>query len=236
MTVLQQDEHTRKKAGWFADLSVEFVISFLLLLVAVAVFALAVNIVFIHKDSALDEAAFAFAGKFVSPGFTRFMVGVSFLGKHTFLIPANLLLLGYCFWKKYNYTSTRIAALSLSSLAIKLVVKGLFHRPRPAIPLLEQVPGFSFPSGHALFGITFYGLLIVLAYRKMQHKAAKTIVITLLAILIVLICFSRIYLRVHYISDVMAGIALGFIWLTVSLWFLDRRDRRRFQRAGRKVN
>ncbi len=202
-------------------------ISFALLLLAVAVFALAVNIVFIHKNSSLDEAAFAFASKLVSPGFTQFMVIISFLGKHTFLIPANLLLLAYCVFKKDSYTTTRIAALSLSSLAIKLVVKGLFHRPRPEIPLLHQVPGFSFPSGHALFGITFYGLLIVLAYRKMKNKAGKIAVISVLAVLIVLICFSRIYLRVHYISDVMAGVALGFIWLTVSLWYLDRRDRRK---------
>jgi membrane-associated phospholipid phosphatase len=216
----------KKDNRWLKVLTLEFIIITLLLLTAIFIFALAVDIVFIKKTTAFDENIFSYVGQHVTPGRTRFMLFITFLGNHKFLIPANLLLLMYYIFKKNRWLSIRVVALALSSLFIKLLLKLLFHRDRPAIPLLHKVDGFSFPSGHALIGVAFYGLLIYIAWNEVKNKLWRIIIVSSLIFLILLISFSRIYLRVHYTSDVMAGLAMGFIWLTVSLWVIGKFEKK----------
>ena len=102
------------------------------------------------------------------------------------------------------------------------MLKTLFNRPRPLIPLMEPATGLSFPSGHAMMSATFFGLLIYFIYRKQLHPTIKIISITLLVVLIVSIGISRIYLKVHYASDVIAGFCMGIIWLTIAIKVLNR--------------
>jgi undecaprenyl-diphosphatase len=113
-------------------------------------------------------------------------------------------------------------------------LKQFFNRPRPLTPLLEPVNGLSFPSGHALMSVTFYGLLIVLVWENTAARFKKWIVTILLLLLISLIGFSRVYLRLHYFSDVIAGFAAGMIWLTLSIWtisWIERFSRRKIDPA-----
>jgi undecaprenyl-diphosphatase len=105
------------------------------------------------------------------------------------------------------------------------LLKAIFNRPRPLLPLLEPVKGLSFPSGHAMMSVSFYGLLIVLAWETIVNRTARWLVTVLLLLLILLIGFSRIYLRLHYFSDVIAGYAAGVIWLTLSIWAVRRIER-----------
>src|SRR5678810_1097061 len=88
---------------------------------------------------------------------------------------------------------------------------------RPDIPVIEKVGGYSFPSGHALIGVVFYGLVIFVIWHEVKQKWLKIALTIFFVLFILLISFSRIYLRVHYASDVIAGIAVGFIWLVLSL-------------------
>jgi undecaprenyl-diphosphatase len=161
------------------------------------------------------------------------MTAITFLGKHEFLIPANLVLIAYfLFIRRHRWYSIKVPAIALSSLALMYVLKNLFGRERPLVPLLEQARGLSFPSGHALMSVTFYGLLAYIAYKSVKNKAAKWTLVIFLLVLIHLIGFTRIYLRVHYFSDVLAGFATGFIWLAFSIWMLNRLEK--FSR--RKLN
>jgi len=153
----------------------------------------------------------------------RLMLGVTFLGKHQFLIPANLLLIFYfLFVHKRTWFSIRVASVALSSLVLMFTLKRLFHRKRPLIPLLEPARGLSFPSGHAMMSVTFYGLLIYIISNTIKNKPLKRTLISSLIVLIAAIGFSRVYLRVHYASDVMAGYIVGLLWLLVALDILYR--------------
>jgi len=105
------------------------------------------------------------------------------------------------------------------------VLKNLFGRPRPENPLLRTVSGLSFPSGHALISVAFYGLLIYLLWHNISNKILRGFLIILLLILILMIGVSRIYLRVHYASDVLAGFAMGLIWLVLSIWTVRKIER-----------
>lgn len=216
---------------WLELISAEFLIIFLLLFASMAVFAYAVNMVFIKRTTTFDEDIFAFVSQHVNTMRTQIMVFISFLGKHTFLVPANLVLLAfYLLIRKNRRISVRISALALSSLALMFSMKFFFQRARPDIPLLEKVSGFSFPSGHALMSVAFYGLLIYIVWKEIKHPWLRAILISLLFLLIALIGFSRIYLRVHYASDVIAGFAVGFGWLLLSLWLISRIEKKRFAR------
>ena len=151
------------------------------------------------------------------------MLFITFLGKHQFLIPANLILIFFFLLvKKQNWFSIRVITIAISSLVLMLLLKQLFRRKRPLSPLLKAAKGLSFPSGHAMSAVTFYGLLIYLVYKYIQGAIPKYVLIGFLALFILLIGISRIYLRVHYTSDVLAGFAMGIIWLVVSLWVMGK--------------
>ena len=95
--------------------------------------------------------------------------------------------------------------------------------------------GFSFPSGHALISMVFYGLFIHMTWHEVKIKWLRYLLIVVLSILILLIAFSRVYLRVHYASDVIAGIAVGFIWLVLSLNIIQRIEKRYVARRALKA-
>lgn len=192
------------------------------LMIALIICTWAAYLVFIQQNTQFDEAAFTAISPYTNPGLTNIIVFISFLGKHTFLIPANIVLLFFFLYRKETRLAIRLVTIALTSLSLKLLLKGLFNRPRPGNPLLEHVSGLSFPSGHAMLGVTFYGFIILILLHEVKNVWWRNIIIGFFILLILLIAFSRVYLRVHYVSDVITGLAVGFIWLTLSLYIIEK--------------
>lgn len=217
---MKKDKQTEKNKYWLSIFTTEFFLV-LLLLICLVVFAYAAKLVFIEKKTGFDDAVFSFLHPYITDERTGFMAFISFLGKHTLLIPLNLLLIAFFLYRKKKWIAIRIAALALSSLLIKFALKLSFQRERPSIPVIEKVNGFSFPSGHALIGVVCYGLIIWVIWTEVKQKWLRVSLTIILVLLIILIAFSRIYLRVHYASDVIAGLAVGIIWLILSLRIMN---------------
>ena len=95
------------------------------------------------------------------------------------------------------------------------LLKRILHRPRPTEYRIIQETGYSFPSGHSMISMAFYGYLIYLIYKHVKNKYIKWISISLLSILICLIGISRIYLGVHYTSDVLGGFLISISYLVI---------------------
>ncbi len=95
------------------------------------------------------------------------------------------------------------------------LLKRILRRPRPTEFRIVEETGYSFPSGHSMVSMAFYGYLIYLIYRYIKNKYIKWSLIVLLSILICLIGISRIYLGVHYTSDVLGGFLLSISYLVV---------------------
>ncbi len=95
------------------------------------------------------------------------------------------------------------------------LLKRILQRPRPTEYRIIQETGYSFPSGHSMISMAFYGYLIYLIYKYVKNKYIKWISISLLSILICLIGISRIYLGVHYTSDVLGGFLISISYLVI---------------------
>lgn len=106
--------------------------------------------------------------------------------------------------------------VTILSTILNNVIKFIFRRPRPTlmgslVPVFEST--YSFPSGHAMATTTFYGYLIYMLYKSDAKKPLKLAGITLLSLLIFTVCFSRIYIYVHYFSDVITGFMCSLVVL-----------------------
>lgn len=216
----------QKRIASLALLSVELIIVLVLFIAAMIIFSIFAYRVLRWQNHAFDFLVFDKVAVMVNPVTTSFIQGVTFLGNHNFLVPVNLLLIVYFFFiKKHKWYSIKVPVIALGGLLLMTLLKQLFNRPRPLIPLLEPVRGLSFPSGHAMMSVTFYGLLILLVWEYITNRFWKWLLTSLLVILILLIGFSRIYLRLHYFSDVMAGFAAGIIWLSLCVYIIGRMER-----------
>lgn len=140
---------------------------------------------------------------------TNIMKTITFLGSATGIIIITILLLITIKNKKIK--NLIILNLIISTI-LNQILKYAIQRPRPNNPLIQEI-GFSFPSGHSMVSLAFYGLLTYLILKS--NKKHKKILSILLIILIILIGLSRIYLQVHYPTDVLGGFLIAISYLTI---------------------
>jgi len=228
---------TRKILASFLLLTSEALLSLSLFIIAVVVFFVVAKYVFWDQKAEFDQQAFRFFESFISDSNSNLMAFFTIFGNYQFLITANLLVIFYfLFIRRHRWYSIKIPAVALGSVSIMFLLKLWFSRPRPLTPLLGPALGYSFPSGHAMSSVTFFGLLIYFIWKKAElNLLLRYVIISLLIILICIIGISRIYLRVHYASDVIAGFCVGVIWLVISINLLDRIERRNKNRLRQLV-
>lgn len=193
---------------------------------ALVLFVYLVRRVFILKDNAFDQTVYDFLEQYVSEPMNNFMLFFTYLGTHYFLIPANLVLVAYfLFIRKHRWHSLKIGVIALSSVLLMFLLKSFFARTRPLEPLLMAANGLSFPSGHALNAVTFYGLMGYITWHTVKNPWIRGIMFSMFVFIVLMIGLSRIYLHVHYTSDVVAGYCMGVLWLYISLRLLRRLEK-----------
>lgn len=109
-----------------------------------------------------------------------------------------------------------------TATGLNLILKSILQRPRPTEFKIINETGYSFPSGHSMISMAFYGFLIYLIYKNVKNKYLKWTSIILLSVLIMLIGFSRIYLGVHYVSDVLSGFLFSIAYLIVYVEIMNK--------------
>jgi len=208
--------------------SIRIIITAILVFASLYLFGFITHQVLSEKEETADIIVSNFVNHhFVSEGATEIMKVVTYFASKQFLIIAFLTLALWCvIFKKDKRLAIETMTIGLTGYLINAALKEMFQRVRPADPLLDPLRNFSYPSGHASSGIIFYGLLAYLIWQSDLSVLAKYISSILLIGFALLIGFSRIYLGMHYASDVAAGFCLGFSWLIISLWVVSRLRRR----------
>lgn len=153
------------------------------------------------------------------------MVGVSAIG----FSPWSYLLVSVVaalFWRAGYRTEAGFALAAAGSALLTVAIKSVVGRPRPDADLVAVIAGaggHSFPSGHTLFYVTFFGFLGYLAYAQLKPGRLRTAVLWIAGILIVLVGPSRIWMGQHWASDVLASYALGLSYLVLLVQTYGRR-------------
>ncbi len=168
----------------------------------------------VYKESIMnfDNFYYEHISKLISDQMTFFVKMITNLGSAFSLVSLTILILLIPKEKKYGI----LVGINLITIfVINTILKFIFARPRPLdINLIEEL-GYSFPSAHAMISTAFYGFIIYLIWQTKISKRRKWISSILLSILIVLIGITRIYLGVHYASDVFAGMLISISYLVL---------------------
>lgn len=208
---------------YFQKLPLRFLTLLILFAAAIFFFVYIMDEVLWEKEDAADNRVFVYlTAHVISPGLTGFMKGVTYCASATFLkIAYGVLVVLYLVRKDWK-RSLEIAVIGIGGFVVNYIMKISFHRLRPPDPLIEKLENFSFPSGHATSAFIFYGLLTYLVWKTELPKLYKYILGTLFILFSLLIGFSRVYLRVHFPSDVLAGFCIGFAWLALTVWLFEK--------------
>jgi len=203
----------------------EFAITLLIGLLGVVGFLALGREVFDQDAATFDAAAFRWARDLLGPR-QQWVETVTFFASRNFITVAGcLLIVWFLRRQRHRWYSLLVPVVALGSITLNLVLKQVYHRPRPLLPLVSA-SGLSFPSGHAMISASFYGLLIYLVQTHVQRPWLRWLLMASLVVLILLIGLTRIYLRVHYATDVLAGFTAGLVWLLVAIPVLKQVENR----------
>lgn len=149
--------------------------------------------------------------------------GIIIIGPGTLIIVACLLL------KKDIHTAASLSIAVTGGIILNNLLKLFFQRPRPiSETTLVEISGWSFPSGHSMNSIIFYGMLVYLLTKSLVSWRLRIFMLIVIFSIIFIIGISRIYLQVHYLSDVLAGFSCGLFWLSVCITGLEMDKKRRW--------
>jgi undecaprenyl-diphosphatase len=181
---------------------------------ALVVFAWLADQVFHGATIQFDAAVRNGIHSFASPALTWFFRFVTEFGSEKFLVPFGAFVVWRLAAAGRRHAAMLFAVAAAGAEALDFLLKLLFHRARPQVFFGLTAPGtYSFPSGHSMLSACFFGVLAALTTMRMASYARKLSVWAAAAIATLLIGLSRVYLGVHYPSDVLAGYAAAVIWV-----------------------
>ncbi len=165
----------------------------------------------------IDTVVMSFMKSIESPFLTSFTKVLSDLTEPLVLLAVSIVLGAYLYFRKSKKEGMFFAVVMVIASVLVKVLKEIFHKARPIDSLISET-SYSFPSGHAMISIIFFGLVVFLFMKR--KKNLLKICASILAVL--LIYFSRLYLRVHWFSDVVFGFLIGGIILILAIFFYKK--------------
>ena len=187
--------------------------------ICVVLFLMFAKKVFNSEIISIDTIGYSFVNKYIiKTNITPIIKYITWFGSATCLILITLL--------SFILKNKKISICILSNLTIitmlNQIFKFIFVRPRPTEFRIITETGYSFPSGHSMTSMAFYGFIIYLIYNKVKNKYIKWLLIIFLSLLIISIGISRIYLGVHYTSDVLGGFLISISYLILYIKYTNK--------------
>lgn len=195
----------------------------IILVLGLLLFFYLVRLINANTISVLDNYIYNIIKGFISPKMTPIVKFITEFGNYTVMIPVIILFYLFNKDKSFNrYFTINLVAIFTSNF----IVKNIIRRDRPIDINLIIENGFSFPSGHSMVSFAFYGFIIYYVYCSHLSKLGKTIIISILTLLVLMIGLSRIYLGVHYASDVIGGFVLALVYLIIFIKYIYKKEKK----------
>jgi membrane-associated phospholipid phosphatase len=191
--------------------SLTFIGTFLLLFIKLG------KDVFEKEVFSFDQIITSFIISFRTPELNAFMMSLTNLGSEIVLVPLCFLMIIYLY-RKRKKDALIFGFIVLVGAIVSLILKDFFQRPRPYFPITDVIY-YSFPSGHTMNSVITYTTISYFIWRSTRNLLITFVSFSISFCLILIVGYSRIYLGVHYPSDVLAGYAAGLIWFTTAIMF-----------------
>jgi undecaprenyl-diphosphatase len=187
-----------------------------LALISGLLFVWLAQVVVIEKNDLFDTLAFNYFHQWTTPANTTIALVITRGGSDLFLIAIYLLVLYHLLRNKFKRQAIQLVIIVSASFLWNWLLKHFFHRPRPMLQHLDYVISYSFPSGHTQATFTLCGTLAYLTWKTELPFITKLAVTVILFLYACMIGLSRVYLHVHYLSDVAGGACFALFWLAIS--------------------
>ena len=188
-------------------------------LLSFAIFIVLSILVLTRNDIHIDSTIYGLISKYISNNLTNNVKLLTNLGSALIVISVVIIVLIFYKNKRYGL----FMSINLITITIfQLILKSIFTRSRPIdINLIEET-GYSFPSGHSLTVMAFYGFIIYLIYISKLNKKSKILYISLFSLIIFVVGFSRVYLGVHFFTDVIGAFTFALSYLIIYTQVIKR--------------
>ncbi|WP_096440102.1 phosphatase PAP2 family protein [Alteribacter populi] len=201
----------------------------LIMLVSFFIFAITTWVQFTYGSFLFDEVIISGVTQVSHPFLIQMMQWVTLLGSGEFIVVITLIVTLILLYNKDWFNSIFLCALTFGGIVLNFLLKVLFQRERPGeareLELFSyslEIPSYSFPSGHTMRSVLLMAFLIYLSYVLIKRSSIRFVCYFLCTIVIMLIAMSRIYLGLHYPSDIVAAMSISLTWFCICFYFLSK--------------
>ena len=208
--------------SFYATVGIFLVVGAIIAVAATVAFASLAEHVLEGGTQAFDVVILEWLHGHQSKGLTAVMVEMTYLGTGTVVIVVVGVAALFLWHTEHKHSARLLLAATLGNILLNGALKLVYHRPRPSVFAWQTTAvSSSFPSGHAMSATVVYGTVAYLLMRLQKHQWAKMLTLGGAILLILLICLTRLYLGVHYPSDVLGGIIVGLAWASFCMATLE---------------
>ncbi len=190
-------------------------ISFIICVVSGGLFMLVAHFIENGKIESFDLSIIHFIQGLETSFLTIVLKTFTWMGSAYGVIPITIAICAVLFFGLRQRNESVFFALSIAStISLNELLKLYFRRDRPELYRLMEIGGFSFPSGHTMMAFSLYGMIIIIFWRSLKKKSSRILLILFAMMMAFTIAISRIYVGVHFPSDIVGGILASTCWIT----------------------
>ncbi|MDV6377299.1 phosphatase PAP2 family protein [Sporosarcina sp. GW1-11] len=209
------------------ELSLRLLFTWLICILLTGFFAFLARTIHLHTITSFDDPIIDFVQGTETPWLTTIMKAFTTIGSTTIVALLTVFTLAFLLWKKNRAQAILLVSVLAGTGILNQVLKFIFKRERPTFHRLIDIGGYSFPSGHTMMAFSLYTILAYIVWRNLRFTWSRVVVVVLAAVMIAMIALSRIYLGVHFPSDIVGGVLASMVWLIASIAMYQRFQRQK---------